>query len=108
MRTNLLEQILNRPAAQAVPHSPGEAVSRFRDDIQVISTFLSSAFNLVGVGVFVILALVTMMRINLLLTMVAFLPLLLINIRDPPRSPTDHSLSRGESSCHRSGDGAIG
>lgn len=80
VRANLFEQILWRPGAQAVPDSPGEAVSRFRDDINMISHFFGSAFNLVGLSVFVLLAVVTMVRTSVLLTLVAFLPLLLISI----------------------------
>ncbi len=79
VRANLLEQILQRPAAQAIPDSPGETLSRFRDDIQPLSTFLGSAFNLVGVSVFALLAIVTMARTSPLLTVVAFLPLVLIS-----------------------------
>lgn len=80
VRANLFEQILSRPGAQAVPDSPGEAVSRFRDDVNTVSRFFSSAFNLVGLSVFVLLAVVTMMRIHPQLTLVAFLPMLLISI----------------------------
>jgi len=80
VRVNLFEQILQRPAAQALPSSAGEALSRFRDDIQTTSTFLSSLFNLIGLSVFVLLAIVTMVRISPLLTVIAFLPLVIINI----------------------------
>lgn len=80
VRANLFEQILSRPGAQALPASPGEAVSRFRDDINMISRFFGSAFNLMGLSVFVLFAVVTMVRTNVLLTLVAFLPLVLISI----------------------------
>ncbi|MEZ4863557.1 MAG: ABC transporter ATP-binding protein [Caldilineaceae bacterium] len=80
VRANLFEQILQRPGAQAVPYSPGEAVSRFRDDIQTLSSFFGSAFNLSGVTFFALLAIVTMVQTSVLLTLVAFLPLLLISI----------------------------
>lgn len=80
VRVNLFEQILQRPAAQALPSSAGEALSRFRDDIQTTSSFLGSAFNLIGLSVFVLLAIVTMVRISPLLTVIAFLPLVIINI----------------------------
>ncbi len=79
VRANLLAQILQRPAAQAIPDSPGETLSRFRDDIDPLSTFLGSAFNLVGVSLFALLAIVTMARTSPLLTVVAFLPLVLIS-----------------------------
>ena len=32
MRHNLLARVLTHPGAQALPASPGEAISRFRDD----------------------------------------------------------------------------
>lgn len=80
VRANLFEQILQRPGVQAVPASAGEAVSRFRDDVNLISRFFGSAFNLVGLSVFVLLAVVTMVRTNVLLTLLAFLPMLLISV----------------------------
>lgn len=80
VRTNLFEQILQRPGAQAVPDSPGEAVSRFRDDVDMVGRFLGNAFNLSGLSIFVILAVVTMVRTSPLLTLVAFVPLLLISL----------------------------
>ncbi|RIK36279.1 MAG: ABC transporter ATP-binding protein [Chloroflexi bacterium] len=80
VRTNLFEQLLQRPGAQALPHSPGEAVSRFRDDINMIGRFFGSAFNLIGLSIFVILAVVTMARTSLLLTLVAFVPLVLVSV----------------------------
>ncbi len=80
VRANLLEQLLQRPDPQATPASSGEALSRFRDDVNTINQFFGSIFNLVGVSVFVLLAVGTMVRINWLLTLVAFLPMLLITI----------------------------
>ncbi|MCE7989978.1 MAG: ABC transporter ATP-binding protein, partial [Caldilinea sp. CFX5] len=80
VRANLLERLLQRPDPQATPASTGEAISRFRDDVNTINQFFGSVFNLVGVSVFVLLAVGTMVRINLLLTLVALLPLLAITI----------------------------
>ena len=40
LRNNLFRIILRRPGAQAVPDSPGEAVSRFRGDIDEIAFYL--------------------------------------------------------------------
>lgn len=80
VRANLLEQLLHQPDTQATPTSTGEAISHFRDDVNTINQFFGSVFNLAGVSVFVLLAVGTMVRINLLLTLVAFLPMLLISI----------------------------
>ncbi len=34
LRHNVLERILERPGARALPSSPGEAISRFRNDVE--------------------------------------------------------------------------
>ncbi len=80
VRANLLQQLLEHPAARPTDEAPGALLSRFRDDIQPLSTFLGNAFNLVGVGFFALLAAVTMIRINPWLTLVAFVPLLLVGL----------------------------
>src|SRR5689334_958837 len=41
MRRNLLARILTHPGAQALPASPGEAISRFRDDMNDVTGFLT-------------------------------------------------------------------
>jgi ATP-binding cassette subfamily B protein len=40
LRKNLLRHILNRPGAAPLPDSPGEAISRFRDDVWEIPLFV--------------------------------------------------------------------
>ena len=39
LRKNLLKHILRRPGASPLPDSPGEAVSRFRNDVIEIPLF---------------------------------------------------------------------
>lgn len=80
IHANLLERLLQRSGVSTTAASSGEILSRFRDDLQPIHNFLSSVFNLVGVGVFAIVAISTMIRINLLLTAVVFIPLVVITI----------------------------
>jgi ATP-binding cassette subfamily B protein len=75
VRSNLLRHILQRPGARAVPYSPGEAVSRFRDDVHNIQGFWSMSYNLIALTLFAVIALVIMVRINAFVTLVAFLPL---------------------------------
>src|SRR5712692_3308156 len=45
LRRNLLERILERPGAQAVPCSPGEAISRFRDDVQQVESMFTIVYE---------------------------------------------------------------
>jgi ATP-binding cassette subfamily B protein len=78
LRRNLFEHILKRPGARAVPDSPGEAISRFRDDVDEISHFMAESLILLGFGFFALVAVVVMMRINPRITLLVFLPLALV------------------------------
>lgn len=77
LRRNVLRRILTHPGARAVPVSSGEAVSRFRDDVQAICLFLSWTFDPIGQALMLGLSLVILARIDPLLTVGVFLPLLL-------------------------------
>jgi ATP-binding cassette subfamily B protein len=74
----MLNRILDRPGARAVPGSPGEAISRFRGDVQEAVGFLSQLPFLTGFGLFTIVALVIMTRINLRITLFVFVPLAIV------------------------------
>ncbi len=78
LRKNMLERILRHPGARAVPHSAGEAVSRFRDDVQAVVGFLTWTLDPVGQALVVLLALLVLVRIDPLLTVVVFIPLLVV------------------------------
>lgn len=78
LRHNIFDTILRRPGARAVPESPGEAVSRFRDDAQELAFFMSEMLIVLGFGFFAIIALIVMLRINLTITLVVFVPLVLV------------------------------
>jgi ATP-binding cassette subfamily B protein len=82
MQHNLFQRILVRPGARAIPYSPGEAISRFRDDVDVVANYLGAGglLLMVSMVVFTSVALVTMLRIDALLTLVVFLPLGVIMI----------------------------
>jgi ATP-binding cassette subfamily B protein len=80
LRKNLFEHILDRPGARAVPGSPGEAISRFRGDVDEIAHFLAESLILLGFGLFALVAVIVMLGINVRITLVVFLPLTLIVI----------------------------
>ena len=69
LQRNLLECILERPGARAVPSSPGEALSRFRDDTQQAENAISWTLDAIGRGAFAIIAIVILLRINVLITL---------------------------------------
>ena len=78
MRKNLLEHILSMPGARSLPSSTGEAISRFREDAEEVGNFTVWALFLLATGGFGVVALLTMARINLRVTIFAFLPLLIV------------------------------
>lgn len=79
LRRNLLERILNRPGARPVPGSPGEAISQFRDDVDQIVGMVGSTIDLIGSLVFAVVALWMLLRINVTITLLVFIPLALIS-----------------------------
>ncbi|MBV7338342.1 ABC transporter ATP-binding protein/permease [Chloroflexi bacterium TSY] len=80
MRSNLLEFILQKPGARSLPYSTGEAISRFRDDIHSLQSFMSAAYHLLSSLCAALIAASIMLRINLFLTIAVFVPLTLVAI----------------------------
>jgi ATP-binding cassette, subfamily B, bacterial len=78
LRKNMLRRILERPGARAVPTSPGEAVSRFRDDVEAVNSFLSWTLDPVGQLVVLALGLSVLISVDPVLTIGVFLPLVAV------------------------------
>jgi ATP-binding cassette subfamily B protein len=78
LRKNLFERILKRPGARAVPGSPGEAISRFRGDVDEIANFMAESLILTGFGLFAVVAVAVMLHINARITLIVFLPLVVV------------------------------
>jgi ATP-binding cassette, subfamily B, bacterial len=74
LRRNLLGHILEYPGARALPASPGEAISRFRNDVQYVVGFLTWTLDPVGQAAVVIIALVVLIRIDLWITLAVVVP----------------------------------
>lgn len=75
MQKNMLRRILQLPAARALPDSPGEAISRFRDDTDLIADAMITLNDFIASTIFAVIAFVIMARINLMITIGVFLPL---------------------------------
>lgn len=75
LRRNMLERILERPGAKAVPGSPGEAISRFRDDPELAEDALSWTLDSIGTAIFATCAITILFTINARITLFVFLPL---------------------------------
>ncbi|MBI3158626.1 MAG: ABC transporter ATP-binding protein [Chloroflexi bacterium] len=76
LRRNLLNFVLQQPGARALPHSPGEAISRFRDDTESIPNFLAWTMDPVVQVLVMITGLATLASINSLITVAVVLPIL--------------------------------
>lgn len=75
LRRNMLERILEMPGAAALSESPGEALTRFRDDVQQAEDAADWLLDVIGMVTFSVSALVTLLTIDARMTVLVFLPL---------------------------------
>ncbi|MGD9893154.1 MAG: ATP-binding cassette domain-containing protein, partial [Dehalococcoidia bacterium] len=75
VRSNLLRWLVTGKGAGQLPDSPGEAVSRFRDDVVELADFIDIWLDVGGTAVFTVFALAIMAQINAAITAVVLLPL---------------------------------
>jgi ATP-binding cassette, subfamily B, bacterial len=74
LRRNMLERIFELPGAQSMKESPGEAISRFRDDVDENVESFSWTVDMVGLLTFSALALWILISINGRFTLLVFGP----------------------------------
>lgn len=79
LRTNMLAGIMRWPGRN-LPASPGEAMTRFKDDVNEVVEYVESWVDFWGRFAFAIGAIVIMARINWQITLVALLPLLIVTV----------------------------
>ncbi len=75
---NLLACILDRPGANALPVSPGEAISYFRDDVGQASGTVSWTIEVSGMVLFAISAMGILLWVNWRIALLSFLPIVVI------------------------------
>lgn len=78
LRRNMLERIYEMPAAQAVQGSPGEMISRFREDVDHTQETISWTVDMVGAIVFAFVAVWILTGIDAVLTLTVFAPLVVM------------------------------
>lgn len=80
LRTNALSSILRSrgPAAQRLPHSSGEAVARFRDDVDDMIVLTDNVVDVVGSLLFAVGALIIMARIDPVVTVALAIPMVVV------------------------------
>jgi ABC-type multidrug transport system fused ATPase/permease subunit len=80
LRTNLLRWLVTGKGAGQLPDSPGEAVSRFRDDVEEFVVFIDTWLDAGGTAVFTVIALAIMVSINAWVTAIVLVPLVAIAV----------------------------
>jgi ATP-binding cassette subfamily B protein len=75
LQHNLFLRILERPGAQSLPISPGEAITYFREDTESISGLTLATADRIGLIIFAICAFVILCRVNVQITLTVFVPL---------------------------------
>jgi len=78
VRRNLFESVLGRPGADAIPGSPGEAISRFGGDVRELEWATEWFVDLPGITATTVISLIVMASIDPLITAVVFAPMLAI------------------------------
>lgn len=78
VRRNMLGSILRRPGAEALPFSLGQSISRFRDDAYEAEDALDWTDEITIQGIFALLAVVILLKVNVALTLATALPLVLM------------------------------
>jgi ATP-binding cassette subfamily B protein len=78
VRRNMFGTILDHPGSRAVPGSPGEAISRFRGDVDELLRFVLMLPFMVGRGTFAVIATVVLVGIDARITLFVFFPLVVV------------------------------
>ena len=78
LHKNMLGRVLEMPGARALPESPGAAIARFRGDVAEVPIFGLWLNDLFGNFLFAAIAAVIMFSISPRITLLVFLPLILI------------------------------
>lgn len=80
VRRNLLEHVLREPGAKAIPCSPGEGISYFRDDVDQTEEAVSWSVDVFGMTCFAAVSCYILIGIDPSMTLLVFLPLVFVVI----------------------------
>ncbi len=80
VRRNLLDRIYEMPGAQALDDTPGEVVSRFRDDVENIILPFDLSVDILGSGIAAAISLVILFTIDPVITLAILVPVIAVGI----------------------------
>jgi len=75
LRRNMLDWLMQGPGTRKLPDSPGEAISRLRDDVREVVLLVEHSVDMVGHALFTLVAFGFMAAVDPLLTAAVGLPL---------------------------------
>ena len=75
LRRNILAAILEQPGASAMKHTPGDALSRLREDAGSAENAISWTLDVIGMGSFAIISIGILLSISARITLFVFVPL---------------------------------
>lgn len=78
LRRNVLHHVLREPGARAIPVSPGEAISNFRDDGEQVEEAVSWSVDTFGMTTFAVVSFAILIQIDTRMTLLVFLPLVVV------------------------------
>src|SRR5713226_476597 len=78
LQRNILDYILQRPGAQSLACSPGEALNILRDDALNVQDLLQDLLWVISFALFSIVAFIQLLRVDARLTLLVFVPLALV------------------------------
>ncbi len=78
LRRNMFSWVMRGPGAHRLPDSSGEAMSRFRDDVDEVSRAFENVVDIWGIGLYVLGVIIIMLRINALVTVVVLTPFIAV------------------------------
>lgn len=78
LRRNILDSILQRPGAQSLACSPGEALNILRDDALNVENLLQDLLWVISFALFSLVAFIQLLRVDARLTLLVFVPLALV------------------------------
>jgi ATP-binding cassette subfamily B protein len=78
LQRNLLRHVLDRPGANSLPCSTGEAISYFRDDVGVVEGAARRLVGDISLAVSAVVALIAMVNVSALMALVSVVPVFAI------------------------------
>ncbi|RJQ04077.1 MAG: ABC transporter ATP-binding protein [Bacillota bacterium] len=78
LRRNMLGRILDLPGARSLPETPGEAITRFREDPEQVQDLISWTLDIIGAVLFATVSVSVLLSVNARITAYVFLPLVAV------------------------------